>query len=129
LGLTYHYLGNYVKAIEYGQQQLVIARKIKDRQGEGATLTNLGLAFLKAGNPTESEKMLLNGIQVWESMRQLLGSNDLNQVSIFEGQAYTYRALQQVRVAQNNPIAALEIAERGRACLCRSTHTALIVRF
>jgi CHAT domain-containing protein len=27
----------------------------------------------------------------------------------------TYRTLQQVRVAQNNPIAALEIAERGRA--------------
>jgi len=109
LGLTYHYLGNYVKAMEYGQQQLVIARKIKDRQGEGAMLTNLGLAFLKAGNPTESEKMLLNGIQVWESMRQLLGSNDVNQVSIFEGQAYTYRALQQVRVAQiDTPLAEAE---------------------
>ena len=78
-------------------------------------LNNLGAAFLKAGNPTEAEKMLVNGIQVWESMRQMLGSNDANKVSIFEGQAGTYRTLQQVRVAQNNPIAALEIAERGRA--------------
>jgi CHAT domain-containing protein/tetratricopeptide (TPR) repeat protein len=115
LGAAYLYLGKYTKAIEYIQQQLAIAREIKDRQAEGLALNNLGLAFLKAGHPTESEKMLIDGIEVWESMRQMLGSNDANKVSIFEGQAGTYLTLQQVRVAQNNPIAALEIAERGRA--------------
>jgi CHAT domain-containing protein len=115
LGLAYFYLGNYAKAIEYQQQTLAITRAIKDRLGEGIALNNLGVAFWKAGNPTESEKMLLNGIQVWESMRQMLGSNDANKVSIFEEQARTYRTLQQVRVAQNNANAALEIAERGRA--------------
>ncbi|MEG3891476.1 CHAT domain-containing protein [Microcoleus sp. Z1_A1] len=115
LGIAYINLGNYTKALEYSQQQLAIAREIQDRQGEGLALNNLGAAFLKAGNATEAEKMLLNAIQVWESMRQMLGSNDANKVSIFEGQAHTYRTLQQVRVAQNNPIAALEIAERGRA--------------
>ncbi|MEG4357008.1 CHAT domain-containing protein [Microcoleus sp. Aus8_D1] len=115
LGVAYLYLGDYTKAIEYSQQSLAIARSIKNRLGEGTALNNLGWAFLKAGNPTEAEKMLVNGIQVWESMRQMLGSNDANKVSIFEGQAKTYRTLQQVRVAQNNPIAALEIAERGRA--------------
>ena len=115
LGATYGSLGNYAKAIEYLQQWLAIAREIKDRQSEGEALYNLGLTFLQAGNTTESEKMLINAIQVWESMRQMLGSNDANKVSIFEGQARTYRTLQQVRVAQNNPIAALEIAERGRA--------------
>ncbi|MEG4422432.1 CHAT domain-containing protein, partial [Microcoleus sp. LAD1_D5] len=111
----YIYLGNYAKTIEYTQQRLAIAREIKDRDGEGTALNNLGLALLKAGNPTEAEKMLIDAIQVWESMRQMLGSNDANKVSIFEGQAGTYLTLQQVRVAQNNPIAALEIAERGRA--------------
>jgi len=115
LGLTYSYLGNSAKDIEYTQQSLAIAREIKHRHSEGFALNNLGAAFLKAGNPTEAEKMLVNAIQVWESMRQMLGSNDANKVSIFEGQARTYRMLQRVRVAQNNPIAALEIAERGRA--------------
>ncbi len=115
LGLAYLYLGNYAKAIEYTQQQLAIAREIKDRQGEGNALNNLGFALLKAGNPTEAEKMLFDAIKVWESMRQMLGSNDANKISIFERQARTYRLLQRVRVAQNNPIAALEIAERGRA--------------
>jgi CHAT domain-containing protein/Flp pilus assembly protein TadD len=115
LGFAYRSLGNYPQAIEYIQQRLAIARSIKDRLGEGTALHNLGATFLKAGNPTEAEKILINGIQVWESMRQMLGSNDANKVSIFEGQAGTYNLLQQVRVAQNNPIAALEIAERGRA--------------
>ncbi|MEG4207974.1 CHAT domain-containing protein [Microcoleus sp. Pol7_A1] len=115
LGAAYFYLGNYAKAIEYNQQSLAIARAIKDRQSEGEALNDLGLTFLKAGNLAEAGKILVQGIQVWESMRQMLGSNDANKVSIFEGQARTYRALQQVQVAQNNPIAALEIAERGRA--------------
>ncbi|MEG4453402.1 CHAT domain-containing tetratricopeptide repeat protein [Microcoleus sp. N9_A1] len=115
LGAAYFYLGNYAKAIECNQQSLAIARAIKDRRSEGEALNDLGLTFLKAGNLAEAGKMLVQGIQVWESMRQLLGSNDANKVSIFEGQARTYQALQQVRVAQNNPIAALEIAERGRA--------------
>jgi CHAT domain-containing protein len=115
LGVAYLYLGDYAKGIEYTQQYLAIAREIKDRDGEGNALNNLGVLFLKAGNPTEAEKMLFDGIQVRESMRQMLGSNDANKVSIFEGQANTYRTLQQVRVAQNKPIAALEIAERGRA--------------
>jgi len=115
LGITYIYLGNYAQAIEYTQQGLAIAREIKDRESEGTALHNLGAAFFKAGNLTEAEKILVNAIQVWESMRQMLGSNDANKVSIFEEQAKTYRTLQKVRVAQNNPIAALEIAERGRA--------------
>ncbi|MEG4105906.1 CHAT domain-containing protein [Microcoleus sp. S13_C5] len=115
LGTAYLDMGNYAKGIEYAQQDLGIAREIKDHLGEGWALNNLGVAFLKAGNPTEAEKMLIEGIQVWESMRQMLGSNDANKVSIFEKQARTYRTLQRVRVAQNNPIAALEIAERGRA--------------
>ena len=115
LGLAYGFLGSDAKAIKYGQQQLAIARGIKDRKGEGTALNNLGVAFLETGNTIQAEKMLVQGIQVWESLRQLLGSNDTNKVSIFEEQARTYRTLQQVRVAQNNPIAALETAERGRA--------------
>jgi CHAT domain-containing protein/uncharacterized protein HemY len=115
LGGAYLHLGDYAKAIEYSQQQLAIARSIKYRLGEGNALNDLGATFLKADNPTEAEKMLVNAIQVWESMRQMLGSNDANKVSIFEGQAGTYMTLQEVRVAQNNSNAALEIAERGRA--------------
>ncbi len=59
--------------------------------------------------------MLLDGIVTQELLRQTGAGNDANKVSIFEEQARTYRTLQQVFVAQNQPNAALEIAERGRA--------------
>jgi CHAT domain-containing protein len=57
----------------------------------------------------------MEGIKVWESLRAGLGDRDTDKVSIFEEQARTYRTLQKVLIAQNQPLSALEIAERGRA--------------
>ncbi|MBW4518183.1 MAG: tetratricopeptide repeat protein [Scytolyngbya sp. HA4215-MV1] len=115
LGLTYDALGNYGKAIEYQEQHLAIAREIKDRNGEGQSLNNLGNALFKSGDLLAAAKTLMDGIVVWEALRQTGAGNDANKVSIFEEQARTYRTLQKVLVAQNQPNAALEISERGRA--------------
>ncbi|NER53142.1 MAG: CHAT domain-containing protein, partial [Symploca sp. SIO1A3] len=115
LGIAYRNLGEYAQAIEYQQQSLVIAREIGDKNGEGTVLNNLGLALLKSGNLTQAEKILRDGINIWESLRERLGENDTWKVSIFERQASTYRLLQEVLIAQNQPLPALEIAERGRA--------------
>jgi CHAT domain-containing protein/Flp pilus assembly protein TadD len=115
LGVAYRHLGDYEKAIKYEQQCLVIAREIKDRQGEGQALNNLGLALFNSGNLPEAARTLMDGIATWELLRHTGAGTDANKVSIFEGQARTYRTLQQVRAAQNQPNAALEIAERGRA--------------
>jgi CHAT domain-containing protein/Flp pilus assembly protein TadD len=115
LGLAYYSLGDCAKAIEYYQQRLAIAREISDKHGEGLSLNNLGLALFKSGNLTQAETILRAGIEVWESQRGRLGNNDAYKVSIFEEQAGTYSILQEVLIAQNNPNAALEIAERGRA--------------
>ncbi|HEY9672016.1 MAG TPA: CHAT domain-containing tetratricopeptide repeat protein [Waterburya sp.] len=115
LGNAYHKLGDYAKAIEYQQQYLAIAREIGDKDGEGLALNNLGATLQKSGNLTQAETTLRAGIETWESQRERLGNNDAYKVSIFEEQARTYRTLQQVLIAQNNPNAALLIAERGRA--------------
>ncbi|MEC4812629.1 MAG: CHAT domain-containing protein, partial [Scytonema sp. PMC 1069.18] len=45
LGLAYHSLGDYPKAIDYHQQSLTILREIKDRRGEGNALGSLGIAY------------------------------------------------------------------------------------
>jgi tetratricopeptide (TPR) repeat protein len=115
LGIAYLDLGDFPRAINYSQQLLAIAREIKDRQSEGTALNNLGLALYQSGNLAAAEKTLIDGIEVLESLREILGSDDANKVSIFEQQARTYRTLQQVLIAQNKTNAALEIAERGRA--------------
>ncbi|KAM3090581.1 CHAT domain-containing tetratricopeptide repeat protein [Phormidesmis sp. 146-35] len=114
LGTVYYFLGDYAKAIEYHQQSLAIAHKIKDRRLEGYVLNSLGDSFLKLGNLPSAEKALLSAIQVRESIRGDLGNNDNNKISIFEQQATSYRALQEVLIRQNKITPALEIAERGR---------------
>ncbi|WXT99576.1 MAG: hypothetical protein Ctma_0276 [Catillopecten margaritatus gill symbiont] len=47
--MAYARLGKVDKAIEYYQQALEISREIKDRQGEGNRLGNLGLAYARLG--------------------------------------------------------------------------------
>ncbi|MDL1975802.1 MAG: tetratricopeptide repeat protein [Deltaproteobacteria bacterium] len=49
LGITYCFLEDYRKAIEYYKQALVISREIRDRDGEGTCLGNLGSAYSNLG--------------------------------------------------------------------------------
>ena len=114
LGVAFDSLGKYQMAIEHNQQALEILRDIGDRFGEGQALHNLAHAFFKNDQLAESENTLRTAIAVWESIRADLGGNDANKVSILEVQARTYNLLQQVLIVQNQPDAALEIAERGR---------------
>jgi len=114
LGLAAFALGDYSQAIDYQQQSLAIARATKNPQDEGEALNNLGLTFYKSGNFATAEKHLLDGIKVYESLRDSLGAND-NKISLIEKQATAYRTLQQVLIAQNQTDAALEVAVRGRA--------------
>ncbi len=92
----------------------MIKQEIGDRNGEGISLNNLGLAFLKKGDLIKAEKNLRSAIEVWESIRQPINS-DTNKVSIFDTQVDAYRLLQQVLILKNNAPEALEISERGRA--------------
>jgi CHAT domain-containing protein/Flp pilus assembly protein TadD len=114
LALAYSFLEDYPKAIDFHQQSLVITREIKDRRGEGITLNNLGFDHYRQRNFAVAETTLIEGIKVWESLRGK-ALKDSEKISIFETQSRTYRALQQVLIAQNKTDAALEISERGRA--------------
>ncbi|MBD2121526.1 CHAT domain-containing tetratricopeptide repeat protein [Trichocoleus sp. FACHB-262] len=112
-GNAYAFLSQYEKAKECYQQALLIFQQIDDRSGEGTTLNNLGSTLFATGSITAAEKTLVAAIKIWESLRSELV--DEHKVSIFEGQARSYRTLQEVLIAQNKVEAALEIAERGRA--------------
>ncbi len=114
LGNAYYFLGDSKKAIELLQQGLAIAKQIGDKNGEGAALNNLGATLFKSGDLAEAQKVLKQGIEVWKSQHGRQGKDEFK-ISIFEEQARTYRTLQQVYIAQNQPDAALEVAENGRA--------------
>ncbi|WP_072722381.1 tetratricopeptide repeat protein [Planktothrix tepida] len=115
LGVTYSALGDYAKAIDYCQQALKITQEIQHSPRLGEALHNLGTIQFFYGNLEAAARKLREGIQVWEFLRAGLGSNDTYKVSLFERQSNTYGTLQQVLIAQNQPNAALEIAERSRA--------------
>ena len=54
VGVAYARLGRVEEAIDYLKQQLVIAREIGDRQGEGNALGNLGSAYAALGRVEEA---------------------------------------------------------------------------
>ncbi|NEO48212.1 MAG: tetratricopeptide repeat protein, partial [Moorea sp. SIO4A3] len=115
LGIIYHALEDYNQAVNYQRQSLEIAKQLGDRHAEGRALSNLGDALYQAGNPQEANEALFAAIEIWESLRSNLGSNDLERVSIFETHETTYSTLQEYLVERKQFNQALEITERGRA--------------
>lgn len=114
-GLAYLQMGDIPRAIEFYQQYFQLTSSYSDRRGEGVARNNLALANLQSGNLIEAQNNLFKGINVWESLRARLDSNDAYKVSIFETQNPIYNNLQKVLIDQNQPESAIEIAERGRA--------------
>ncbi|MEM8641178.1 MAG: CHAT domain-containing protein [Cyanobacteria bacterium P01_G01_bin.54] len=76
------------------------------------TATNLALALYNTGQFAAAETRLRAAIAAWETIRA--DSEDLDQVTLFEQQAHTYRLLQKVLVAQGNTNEALVAAEASR---------------
>ncbi len=114
LGLAYSKLGDHHKAIDYHQQSLAIDKEMGNRLDIANSLSNLGNTFRKSEQLAAAEKHLRQAIKIWEDIRKLLLTKDSWKVSIFEGQARTYRLLQQVLIARKQPQQALVIAEQGR---------------
>ena len=50
LGIDYHSLGDFQKAIEYHERNLRISNELGDRAGEGRAYGNLGNAFRNLGD-------------------------------------------------------------------------------
>ncbi|MBR8836896.1 MAG: CHAT domain-containing protein [Stigonema ocellatum SAG 48.90 = DSM 106950] len=114
-GLAYFQMGNNEKALEAYQQYFQYASSRSNRREEGVVKINAAAVRLQSGNLTGAAKNLREAIEIWESLRARLGSNDGFKISIFETQNAPYSNLQSVLVDQNQPEAALEISERGRA--------------
>ncbi len=110
LAKTYQNAGQFEQAIALYQEPLEAARKTGDRLAEGTALNNLAFALLKSGKPEEAKETLLNSVKTWDAIRANLGSTN----RYLEAQTTTYQRLQQVLIAQKQPIAALEMAEQGR---------------
>lgn len=113
LGLLATEQKKWDKALTYYQQSLAASQALGDRYTEGLTLTNLGLTQQQQKNLPAAEQSVRAAIKIWETLR--LGLNDSNKVSFQETIRGSYILLQEILIQQNQPEAALEIAERGKA--------------
>jgi tetratricopeptide (TPR) repeat protein len=77
--------------------------------------SNLGLAYYHTGQLSQAESVLRQAIRGWEAIRAGAELDDLDKVTLFEQQAYTYTLLQRVLIAQGKSEAALVLSEAGRA--------------
>jgi tetratricopeptide (TPR) repeat protein len=68
LGIAYHRLGDYRKAIEYHEQSLIIKREIGDRLGEGASLGNLGIAYYSLGDTEKACSLRREALTIFEAI-------------------------------------------------------------
>ncbi|NEQ64862.1 MAG: tetratricopeptide repeat protein [Symploca sp. SIO2D2] len=76
-------------------------------------LGNLGTILFQTGQLEEAKQHFEQAIQALETQSEPRG--DINQVALFEKEADYYIMLQKILVAQGQNLAALEVAERGRA--------------
>jgi CHAT domain-containing protein len=109
--------GNLDEATALLRQAVALHQETGDRPGQAQALSNLGTVLLKAGQLTEAETTLYDAIAQLESLRPS-ELQDTDKIALFDTQLEAYDTLQRVLVAQDDPtkaLAALEVAERGRA--------------
>ncbi len=97
----------YSQAIEFYQKQLAIAQQKNDLLGAGKIFNNIGLIWLKSGNFTAAQTNLDSALNIWETLRA-----NPDHPNYFRDRDLSYHRLQQLLIAQQQPEAALEIAER-----------------
>lgn len=113
LGLAQAQTSDYATAIAYYEESLAIAETLQNPDLIARTLNNLGHTLLAANRLEEAETRLRDAIAQLDTLRS--GLTDAYNVAVFDTQIYTYNLLTQILVAQNEPAAALEVAEAGRA--------------
>lgn len=113
LGMAAEDTENYNQAIDYYHQTLAILEPLHHPELTAQTLNNLGHTYLVANQLEDAEQSLRAAIDQLDELRANL--TDVQSVSVFDTQVYSYNLLTQILVAQGNIEVALETAELGRA--------------
>ncbi|XP_067047458.1 tetratricopeptide repeat protein 28-like [Acropora muricata] len=115
LGNAYQSLGDYRKAIEYYKKQLKIATEIGDQAGEGRVYHNIGLVFFFLKETENAVDNFVSAVDVFNSLRSLLKSQDNWKINFRELHEEAYIALWVSLLRIKKIDEALFAAEQGRA--------------
>ena len=115
LGTAFQSLGDYRKAIEYHEKYLKIAKAIGDRGGEARAHHNIGNAYFSIEQFEDAVKNFVSAVDVFNSLRSLLKSEDLWKINFREQHEETYTALWRSLLIIGKIEDALFAAEQGLA--------------
>ena len=115
LGSDYRLLGDFRKAIEYHEKRLTIAAKIGNRAEEGGAHADIGTAYFSHGQFENAVVNFVSAVEVFNTMRSLLKSEDDLKMRFREQHEKTYTALWRSLLKIGKIDEALLAADRGRA--------------
>ncbi|XP_044180414.1 tetratricopeptide repeat protein 28-like, partial [Acropora millepora] len=115
LGSAYRSLGDYRKAIEYHETALKIAIEIGDRAREGTAYQNIGNDFYCLEELENAVDKFLSAVDVFNSLRSLLKSQDNWKINFRHLHEEAYSALWTSLLRIEKIDEALFAAEQGRA--------------
>src|SRR6266540_4341399 len=121
IGMVYHSLGETQKALEKHNEALLIVQEVGDRNGEAVTLLGIARVEQKRGNLTQARQLTEQAIDLIESLRTNIVSQELRASYFAKRQEFfeTYIDVL-MQMHKQNPAAAfdavaLAISERARA--------------
>ena len=115
IGNAYQSLGDYRKAIEYHEKVLKIATEIGDQAGEGIAYHNIGTDFSCLEEIENAVDNFLSAVDIFNSLRSLLKSQDNWKIRFREMYEAAYNALWLSLLRIKKIDEALFAAEQGRA--------------
>ena len=115
LASAYRSLGDYRKAIEYHEKHLKIATEIGDQAGEGKGYYNIGIHFLFLEETENAVDSFVSAVDVFNSLRSRLKSQDKWKINFREVHEKAYIALWVSLLRIKKIDEALFSAEQGRA--------------
>ena len=116
LGSVYESLGDYKLAIENYEKALHITKETGDKNGQGMACARLGLCLAWNGDISKALHHLLESIDLYESVRCLLGDKDQFKVSFSDRNIFPYKLLVCLLCQSKEGVnKAMYTAELGRA--------------
>ncbi|MBS0648393.1 MAG: tetratricopeptide repeat protein [Verrucomicrobia bacterium] len=117
LGIVYHSLGEYRKAIEHHEKSLQIAQELGDRAGEGRAYGNLGDVYHSLGEYRKAIEHHEKSLQIAQELGNRAGEGRAygNLGNVYQSQGEYYKALEYLEKYLQIALELRDRAGEGRA--------------
>ena len=115
LGIAYHTLGDFQKAIEYHERNLKLSKEVGDKAGEGIAYGNLSNAYHRLGDFQKAVQCYKNSVISLDHIRRNLISNDEWKITLKSTYDNINLRLWELQFKEGKVIEALLTADQGRA--------------